>query len=114
MTLIAVSLIFLGLIAAARFASRDSFAGASLRHQPHDSSGTATPPSSGGAPDRRPGLRNHRATSLGRTNRARRQHFGHPDRPTSPAAPARVATPRSLTRRRASAPRTRTPATTSS
>ena len=39
MILIAVSLIFLGLLALARFASRDSFAGASLRHQPHDELG---------------------------------------------------------------------------
>ncbi|MBD3926020.1 hypothetical protein IEZ26_15460 [Nocardioides cavernae] len=39
MTFIAVFLIFLGLHALARFASRDSFAGASLRNQPHDELG---------------------------------------------------------------------------
>jgi hypothetical protein len=39
MTVIAVSLIFLGLLAVVRFASRDAFAGASLRHQPHDELG---------------------------------------------------------------------------
>lgn len=39
MTLIAVSLIFLGLLVLARLASRDSFAGASLRSQPHDELG---------------------------------------------------------------------------
>jgi hypothetical protein len=39
MTFIAVSLMFLGLLALARFATRDSFAGPSLRNQPHDELG---------------------------------------------------------------------------
>jgi hypothetical protein len=39
MTLIVVPLTFLGLLALARYASRDSFAGASLRRQPHDELG---------------------------------------------------------------------------
>ena len=39
MTFIAVAIIFLGLLALARFAGRDSFAGASLRDQPHDELG---------------------------------------------------------------------------
>ena len=39
MTLIAASLTFLGLLALVRYASRDSFAGASLRSQPHDELG---------------------------------------------------------------------------
>ena len=39
MTLIAVSLIFLSLLVLVRFASRDTFAGASLRDQPHDELG---------------------------------------------------------------------------
>ena len=39
MTLIAVLLILLGLFALARFASRDTFAGASIRNQPHDELG---------------------------------------------------------------------------
>ena len=39
MTLIAVSVMFLGLLALARFASRDAFAGASVRHQPPDELG---------------------------------------------------------------------------
>ncbi|WP_165354329.1 hypothetical protein [Nocardioides glacieisoli] len=39
MTLVAVFLVFLVLLALARFASRDSFAGASLRSQPHDELG---------------------------------------------------------------------------
>jgi hypothetical protein len=39
MTFIAVAIIFLGLLALARFASRDLFAGASFRDQPHDELG---------------------------------------------------------------------------
>ena len=39
MTFIVVFLIFLGLLALVRFASRDSFAGASVRDQPHDELG---------------------------------------------------------------------------
>jgi hypothetical protein len=39
MTLIVISLVFAGLVALARFADRDAFAGASLRHQPHDELG---------------------------------------------------------------------------
>ena len=39
MTLVAVALVFLALMALVRFASRDSFAGDSLRDQPHDELG---------------------------------------------------------------------------
>lgn len=39
MTLIAVLLILAGLLVLARFASHDTFAGPSLRNQPHDELG---------------------------------------------------------------------------